>query len=335
MDITQASMRLVAAAAAVCAGCAFAQATPDAPPPPGGPDMQGQMLGGTMRHDLLFMAGTQLEQERVIQGAPYCADAVHETVQVLADGNRIVHRQASRQCRDGQGRTRQEVTAPNGRVNVFLRDPVAKEAWMLDADRKLAMRVDLPRQPLAPIDPGMVERIREWAHDWGQQLRGKLRMHGTPDEPAPPMPATAGTPPTPPVPPEPVRIAAMHLHGLDGGMPPPIALHARLLGPRGPGTTTLLQSENIEGLRADGKRTTWTIEAGRIGNEKPITIVNEVWSSPDLGITLRSRDLDPVVGEDSFGVRNVVRGEPDAQLFKVPADYAKVSPPALPIRGKP
>jgi hypothetical protein len=320
MESRKASIRAVAAAAAVCASCAFAQPAPDLPPP-GGPDAQGQLLGGAMRHDLLYMAGAQLEQERVIQGAPYCADAVHETVQMLADGNRIVHRQSSRQCRDAQGRTRQEVTTHGGRVNVFLRDPVAKEAWMLDADRKLAMRVDMPRQPLAPMDPGMVERLREWAHDWSRHLRDKLKMRAPADEPA--------------APPEPVRMAMMHMHGPDGGMPPPIALHARLLGPRGPGTTTLLPGESIEGLRADGKRTTWTIEAGRIGNEKPITIVNEVWSSPDLGITLRSRDVDPVVGEDSFGVRNVVRGEPDAQLFKVPADYAKVSPPALPTRGKP
>jgi len=329
MDTTKASIRIVAAAAALCAGCAFAQPAPEAPPAPG-PDPQGQMLGGTMRHDLLFMAGTQLEQERVIQGAPYCADAVHETVQVLADGNRIVHKQSSRQCRDGQGRTRQEVATHGGRVNVFLRDPVAKEAWMLDADRRLAVRVDLPRQPLAPIDPTMVERIREWAHDWSRHLRDKLKTRGAgSDDAAPPVP------PVPAVPPEPVRLAAMHMPGLDGGMPPPIALHARLLGPRGPGSTTLLPGESIEGLRADGKRTTWTIEAGRVGNEKPITIVNEVWSSPDLGITLRSRDVDPVVGEDSFGVHNVVRGEPDAQLFKVPPDYAKVSEPALPIRGKP
>jgi hypothetical protein len=120
-----------------------------------------------------------------------------------------------------------------------------------------------------------------------------------------------------------------------GMPPPPIALHARLLGPRGPGTTTLLPGETIEGLRADGKRTVWTIEAGRIGNEKPITIVNEVWSSPELGITLRTRDVDPVVGEASFRVQNVARGEPAADLFKVPADFAKVSPPNPMMRGKP
>ena len=311
---------LSAAALLAMTSCAFAQ-----PAPPLGPEMQGQMLGGPMRHDMLFVAGAQLEQERVVQGAPYCADAMHETVQQLADGNRIVQKQSSRQCRDGQGRTRQEVTTRGGRVNVYLRDPVAKEAWMLDGDRKLAVRIDAPRMPLAPMEPKMWERMKEWSVELRDQVKEKLRMH-PPEPPVPPAVAT------PVVPPEPVRIA-MH----PGPIPdvPPLAMYPRLLGPRGPGATTMLPGENIEGLRADGKRTVWTIEAGKIGNEKPISITNEVWSSPDLGITLRTRDVDPVIGEATYSVRNIVRGEPDAQLFKVPAEFAKVSPPDLMSRRKP
>jgi hypothetical protein len=316
------TLGFIAAAASLCAGAVAAQPAPELAPP--GPDGGIPMLGGPMRHDLLFMAGAQLEQERVVQGAPYCADAVHEAVQVLADGNRIVHRQVSRQCRDGQGRTRQEVATRGGRVNVFVRDPVAHEAWMIEADRRLAVRLDMPRQPLLGPEPRVWERFI----DWGHQLRDKLRWSSPAEPAATPAPAPAGMGA------EPVRFS-MHGGPVElGGMPPPIALHARLLGPRGPGTTTLLPGESIEGLRADGKRTSWTIEAGRIGNEKPISIVNEVWSSPELGITLRTRDVDPVVGEAAFTVRNVVRGEPDAQLFKVPADFAKVSPPDLVMRGK-
>ena len=303
---------------------ALAQPAPDAPPSLG-PDIAGQMLGGAMRHDLLFLAGAQLEQERIVQGAPYCADAVHESVHPLADGNRIVHRQGSRQCRDGQGRTRQEVTTPGGRSKVYLRDPVAKEAWLLEPDLKLAVRLDLPRQPLLGPEPHVWDRMREWSREFSQQMRDKFKAGGSADA-TPPVPATAL------VSPEAIRMA---VHGaMAGAMPAPIAMHARMLGPRGPGSTTLLPGETIEGVRADGKRTVWTIEAGRIGNEKPITVTNEVWSSPELGITLRTRDVDPVVGDDTFSVRNVVRGEPDAQLFRVPAEFAKVAPPASVTRGK-
>ena len=46
---------------------------------------------------------------RSVRGAPYCADAAHESVQQLADGNRIVRKQLTRLCRDGEGRTRQEL----------------------------------------------------------------------------------------------------------------------------------------------------------------------------------------------------------------------------------
>ena len=55
---------------------------------------------------VVVMAGRELETERIVKGAPYCATAVHESVQPLADGNRIVHRQQSQLCRDGEGRTR-------------------------------------------------------------------------------------------------------------------------------------------------------------------------------------------------------------------------------------
>src|SRR6185369_9709323 len=96
--------RIGCAAIAVCAAQA-SLAQPEAGPQRG-PDLQGPLLNGPTRHEMLFFAGTQLERERIVQGAPYCADAVHETVQALPDGNRIVQRQSSRQCRDAQGRTR-------------------------------------------------------------------------------------------------------------------------------------------------------------------------------------------------------------------------------------
>lgn len=286
------------------------------------PDVQ--LMGGPMRHDMLYMAGAQLDHERIVQGAPYCADATHETVQALADGNRIVQRQGSRQCRDAQGRTRQEITTSDGRVRVYLRDPVAHEAWLLDADRKLAVRLDPPRLPLgANAEPHVWDRLVGWTQGIGDRIRHGLR--GAPDASGPP--ADGG--------PETGRAPLAAGEDASAPMPPPFALHARLLGPRGSGTTTPLPVETIGGLRADGKRTVWTIEAGRIGNEKPITIVNEVWSSPELGITLRSRDVDPVVGEASFRVQNIARGEPDAQLFKVPAEFSKVSAPEFAMRTKP
>ena len=79
---------------------------------------------------------------RVVKGAPYCADAEHETVQWLVDGsggapNRITRTTRTRLCRDGEGRTRQEIER-NGRAVIYLRDPQAHENWVLDPERKTA-----------------------------------------------------------------------------------------------------------------------------------------------------------------------------------------------------
>jgi len=314
--------RLCASALALCiAQAAFAQPEPGGPRP--GQGLNAPLLSGPQRHELLFFAGAQLERERVVQGAPYCADAVHETVQTLADGNRIVQRQASRQCRDGQGRTRQEVGAGGGRRHVYLRDPVAQEAWMLDAEGKQALRLDGPRR--GPAAEGGEPRAWDRLLGWSRDLRDRFRPR--PPESA----ATSGG-----AGPEPVRIVIGGPGGADlpppplpGALPPPVAFHARLRAPRGPGITTMLPAETIEGLNANGKRTTWTIEAGKIGNEKPIVIVSEVWNAPELDITVRSRDADPMTGEESYRLQNVARGEPDPLLFRVPPDFKKVAPPAF------
>src|SRR5437588_671091 len=42
-----------------------------------------------------------------------------------------------------------------------------------------------------------------------------------------------------------------------------------------------LASRTIEGVAADGHRTTTTIAAGAIGNDLPIVITSEEWTSPD------------------------------------------------------
>lgn len=45
---------------------------------------------------------------KLVKGAPYTAEVVTEFVQTLAEGNRILRRQATNVYRDSQGRTRKE-----------------------------------------------------------------------------------------------------------------------------------------------------------------------------------------------------------------------------------
>jgi hypothetical protein len=85
--------------------------------------------------------------------------------------------------------------------------------------------------------------------------------------------------------------------------------------------TTSLGAQTVGGVSAEGTRYTRTIPAGQIGNTKPIVIITERWYSPDLQMVVMTKHTDPRMGETSFQMTNIVRQEPAASLFQVPADY--------------
>jgi hypothetical protein len=86
-------------------------------------------------------------------------------------------------------------------------------------------------------------------------------------------------------------------------------------------TTESLGTQTINGISAQGTRTTRTIPAGEMGNEKPIVIVKETWYSPELQITVMTKRTDPRMGETVSQLTNIQKQEPAATLFQVPSDY--------------
>lgn len=82
-----------------------------------------------------------------------------------------------------------------------------------------------------------------------------------------------------------------------------------------------LGTQTIAGVSAQGTRITRTIPAGQIGNEKPITIVHEIWYSEELQIVVKSKRSSPWSGETTYTLTNIQRTEPDAALFAVPSDF--------------
>jgi hypothetical protein len=99
---------------------------------------------------------------------------------------------------------------------------------------------------------------------------------------------------------------------------------------KGPGEeqTEKLGTQLIQGLEATGTRTTVTIPAGAIGNERPIEVVSERWYSPELQAVVMSTHRDPRFGDNTYRLADIQRGEPDKSLFEVPADYTvKEGPP--------
>jgi hypothetical protein len=93
-------------------------------------------------------------------------------------------------------------------------------------------------------------------------------------------------------------------------------------------TKESLGSQTISGVLAEGTRYTRTIPAGHMGNDKPITIVNEEWYSPDLQMVVQSKRSDPFIGESTYNVTNIQRTAPSAALFSVPSDYTVKDAPA-------
>ena len=85
--------------------------------------------------------------------------------------------------------------------------------------------------------------------------------------------------------------------------------------------TESLGRQTIEGMQAEGRRTTMTIPAGQAGNELPIHIVNEAWYSMELQTTVLSRHSDPRNGETVTRLVNISRSEPSRLLFEAPADF--------------
>jgi hypothetical protein len=97
-------------------------------------------------------------------------------------------------------------------------------------------------------------------------------------------------------------------------------------GITGPGDAKDVKTEQlgkmyIEGVQAEGTRTTTTIPAGDIGNERPINIVDERWYSPDLQMTVMTKHSDPRAGETNFALKNINRSSPPPNLFEVPSGY--------------
>jgi hypothetical protein len=83
---------------------------------------------------------------KVVRGQPFSAEVTTESVQVLADGNRIVRKTTASVARDSEGRTRRQqnsITGDNGASvsAVFIHDPVAGAAYVLDPRSHVARKL--------------------------------------------------------------------------------------------------------------------------------------------------------------------------------------------------
>lgn len=226
-----------------------------------------------------------------VQGAPYSATSTNENVQTLADGTRIVQTSTGNIARDSQGRTRQDTTLPA--IGNLSAADAPHLVFIQDPVAQTAYTLNLTDKTAQKI-PTLPMNL----NTSGPMNAGKFNIQ-----------IAGGVPP--------------------GGPPPPGIMMQRtfIASDQGQAHTEDLGTQTMESVLVSGVRTTRTIPTGEIGNDRPISIVTEVWTSPDLKTIVYSKRTDPRMGEQTFRLTNIVRSEPDASLFTVPGDFKLMDGP--------
>ena len=108
--------------------------------PGGGPPRHGNM--GFVAHEMM---------SKPVKGAPFAADAITTTTQVLPNGTHINRTANASLFRDSEGRTRREEqstggtgtlsASPEARPAVMIHDPVAEAVYMLNPQKKTAQKM--------------------------------------------------------------------------------------------------------------------------------------------------------------------------------------------------
>ena len=254
---------------------------------------------------------------KVVKNAPYSAEAVTETSQMLNDGNRISNKSTAAIYRDSEGRTRRDMTMPaigpwaasgDAPVMIWINDPVTGVNYHLDSKQKTARKM--------PGNPGMVSFGPTAIGSIGGEVTGgeagesiKIRRREKVDNVA------AG----------PVSGAVLTV---EAGSPGIRMFNKEVQLPK----TESLGKQAIDGIQVEGTRSTMTIPAGEIGNEREINVINERWYSPELQTVVMSKHSDPRMGETTYKLTNIKRGDPHPSLFQVPADYTITSVEAPQMR---
>ena len=219
--------------------------------------------------DYVFLATEMSFGGRLVKGAPYSAQAVTESVQTLADGNRIVNKSAAAVYRDSEGRTRREQTLKaigpyssggESAITVFINDPVAGSSYTLDTRTQTARKMFPTRFRVASSSAS-----KETSDELKAASDAKVaRSSGSDQVMFERTPAPGGGS---------YKIAVESAGNDKRLMEAGVAMGMTSVRNRNAREESL-GKQNIAGVEAEGSRTTVTIPAGEIGNERAIEIVS-------------------------------------------------------------
>jgi hypothetical protein len=277
-------------------------------------DIQGTPLIGPGQVTIVSTAGMAGLQDKaaVVKNEPYQAQAVTEMKQTLADGSHILQTTTATVARDSDGRTMRvqklstmgpwkDSSPGNSPALTTIFDPVAQEHIDYTSDSKIAHVFLMPSVP-----PGAMVRA-EGGFDVAVSNSAGVMEKGL---------MVSG--------PGPVG-AVTQRFALQAGPTSPHLSEA--VKPK----TESLGTKSMEGVQVTGTRSTSTIPAGTIGNDRDLNIIRETWYSPELKLVIQSTQSDPRFGETTYTLKNIQQGSPDVTLFQVPANYTidKIIPTVL------
>lgn len=262
----------------------------------------------------------------IVKGVPFSADAVNESIQVLADGNRIVRSTTNKLYRNSEGRFRREMSGGSGgplasyysiTPGVTILDPVAGQKYLLDSELKTARIGSLSTTSgVIAFPPGSGSGVVFSSDETAAKIKAELAAAAKSRTPAAQSEQAAKE----------RELAVISTYSGSGSG----FAYSTFSGSKYESRVEDLGVQNIEGVEATGKRTVTTIPAGAIGNERPIEIVYERWYSNELQLVVFSRHSDPRFGEQTYRLTNIVRSEPDPSLFQLPSGYKLLNhPPGL------
>ncbi len=225
----------------------------------------------------------------VIKNAPFSAKQVTEFTQTLRDGTHISNRTEIMLYRDSEGRERREVGSA-----VTITDPVAGETIRMNTEEKTAVRFPLSLVVAVSTLVGTpISTLNMVPHIQSDSSQGGRGVNPGGAEGAGGRRGGGGA-------------------GVGGGRG----------GPMVPAPVVeSLGMKTIEGVFAEGKRTTLTTPQGFIGNDRPIQSVTEQWWSPDLHVYVLTKRTDPRTGDSKTSLVGIQRSDPNPSLFTIPADF--------------
>jgi hypothetical protein len=243
------------------------------------------------------MPGPEMLSPTATTGSPFSASQESHSLQVLGDGTRIERKDTSQYYRDSQGRTRVET----GGGEVMIQDPVNGFVATLEPAAKTAQKMPAPQMLKGALHAQTARIVT-------QEMRDGAAGNVTFTQ-AVPAGMVAGGAMGQTVMVE--RPMTARLGSTDAASKPAVED---------------LGTQNINGVLASGRRTTLTIAAGDIGNDRPIRVVSETWYSSELQMVVKSSNLDPRFGDTTYELTNISRAEPNPGLFQIPADYTQLAP---------